>query len=373
MELRTGRRGDKRRPGGPGNTNLSILAAFLVAGGAGLLFGQLTLRGLRRYCPEPNVCDQRAIESLHAHKANTPTMGGLFVLAAFFLSISLCADWRHDSVRLAAFVALGFGSIGVADDWLKLRRRRGLAARTKILWQLACAGGAIGLATLSPELSPRLGEIFVPGIDSTVPLGWPAVPLAIVVVVGASNAVNLTDGLDGLACGNLFLCLLGLAATIAMCGDAHAADRSELLVVCLALAGATASFLWFNRHPARVFLGDTGSLPLGALLGWLAVAARLELMLLVLGGVFVVEALSVILQVASYRLFGRRLFRCAPLHHHFQLAGWTEPRVVRRFWLAGALCLIVPLGALAARAVLEPEAIHEAARSTRELPREQLP
>jgi phospho-N-acetylmuramoyl-pentapeptide-transferase len=247
-----------------------------------------------------------------------------------------------------------FAILGFIDDRAKSKRGRGLPARSKFLAQL-CIAGAIAIAW--QQVDGR-HELFVPWVANSIALAWFALPFTALVLVAASNAVNLTDGLDGLASGTLVAALIGLGVLLG-CGTNPefavrlglpvSEDYAQLLLIDLATLGAVVGFLRFNRHPARVFLGDTGSLALGGLLGWIAIAARLELVLLLLGGVFVAEAASVILQVGWFKLRQRRIFRCAPLHHHFQLLGWTEPRVVARFHVAAMVCVAVTLASFAVR------------------------
>jgi len=328
-----------------GSPNL-IFRALSAATLALLLTWRLAppvIAALRRWSLDPNKSDSPQLRQLHAGKSATPTMGGLFVVAALVMAVLVCGDLSRAAIQQTIVLLLGLAGLGVLDDLVKLRStRNGLSARSKFLLQVLLvtmvtvwAGG-----TQSPSAAGACCDW--PWTTTTLTLGAAFLPLAVFVVVGASNAVNLTDGLDGLATG----CLL--PATLVMTGAALAGDENsaEVAIAGAALLGGLLGFLRFNRHPARVFMGDTGSLPLGGLLGWLAIVARQEWLLAVVGGVFVVEALSVVLQVGSWKLRHKRVFRCAPLHHHFQFLGWPEPRIVQRFWMAGVACAVVGGGLL---------------------------
>ena len=312
---------------------LAALFSLAVA----VLLGPRMIGWLGARFREPNVSDCSKIETLHRKKHATPTMGGLFLVAAIVVSLALFGDWTHGGVGIALLVALAFCGLGAVDDLIKLRRGKGISARAKLTAQI---GIAVVAAILLWHQQSTLGQpltLRVPLLGGSLALGIGFIPLAVLVMVGSSNAVNLTDGLDGLAAGCLVFAVSAMAIVLAIAG------AGEMLVLCGAMIGGLLGFLRFNRHPAQVFMGDTGSLPLGALLGLLAIAARQELLLLVVGGVFVVEAVSVILQVGSYKLRRRRIFLCAPLHHHFQLRGWPETRIVTRFWVASALCAALGL------------------------------
>lgn len=319
------------------------LRALLAAGFSlllTLLCGSRVIDLLRRRFREPIKCASAEVSRLHQAKAATPTMGGLLILAALLAACLLLADLTRPLVLVALAVALALAAVGACDDWIKLSTTaRGLSPRAKFAAQtvigLAAALAAYRVHAAQPgALDWSLGW-------GTVDLGWWFVPLATLVIVGSSNAVNLADGLDGLAAG----CLV--CAALVMSVAAHSSPgASELAVIGAALVGALIGFLWFNCHPASIFMGDVGSLPLGGLLGVLAVAARHELLLLIVAGVFVVETASVIVQVGSYRLRKRRVLLCAPLHHHFQLLGWPEDKIVVRFWIAGALCAAAGLAVL---------------------------
>ncbi|MEN6405840.1 MAG: phospho-N-acetylmuramoyl-pentapeptide-transferase [Thermoguttaceae bacterium] len=333
--------------------------AALAAGlsfAAAVLLGPRWIGWLRRRFREPIKSDSEEIARLHQEKNATPTMGGLFLVAAMLVSVLLLGDWRNGLLAPALVVLVGMTLLGMVDDLVKLRSAaKGLSVRGKLAGQLLIAGAAAWLLYEQQAGVPDGLMLRVPLVDVSFSLGFWFIPLAMVVIVGASNAVNLTDGLDGLASG----CLI--AATVAMTGLVYAAGHAgwaaylgvtripqagEMTVLAGAMIGALLGFLWFNCHPAQVFMGNTGSLPLGGLLGVLAVISRQELLLVVIAGVFVAEAASVLLQVGYYKWSHRRLFRCAPLHHHFQLLGWSENKIVVRFWIAAALCALVGVASL---------------------------
>jgi len=294
----------------------------------------------------------------HRSKAGTPTMGGALILFSLTLATLLLADLTNRYVWLALGVTLGFGLIGLADDYRKFRRHTslGLTGRQKLAAQFVIATGAAFLL------------LFLSGFDSTVPvpffkdvrlsLGWLYVPFAALVLVGASNAVNLTDGLDGLAIGPvmttgftyaIFTYVSGHARIAEYLQVSHVAGSGEVTVFCSALIAAGLGFLWFNAYPAQMFMGDVGSLSLGAALGIVALISKQEIVLILAGGVFVIEAISVIFQVASYKLRRKRIFRMAPLHHHFELLGWPEPQIIVRFWIVSIICALGALSTLKLR------------------------
>jgi len=325
------------------------LGSFLIA----VVLGGHLIRWLRSRFTEPNQSPSAEIARLHQAKHATPTMGGLFIIAGVVGSLLMFGRWDSPVLWLAMLLSALLCTLGVRDDLSKLRGFGGMPAKGKLLGQIVIATAVALLMYRVHGQTPGALEVHVPLASATFDLGLWYVPLAVLVIVGASNAVNLTDGLDGLAGGCLLLATAamgiiafaaGHAELAAYLGLPHIPMAGELLVLSGAMLGALMGFLWFNCHPAQVFMGDTGSLPLGGLLGFVAIAARAELLLAIVGGVFVVEALSVILQVLSLRMFGRRLFRCAPLHHHFQLKGWPESRIVVRFWIAAAICAAVGLG-----------------------------
>jgi phospho-N-acetylmuramoyl-pentapeptide-transferase len=312
---------------------------------------------------EPIKSDSELLRRLHDHKQATPTMGGLFVIGGWLAGLAAFGDWTNRYVQVAVLLAIGLAVVGVIDDLAKLLgERNGLSPRAKLLGQSVVSLAAAWLVYEQHRSTPGALDLALPGLGS-VSLGAWFLPLAVLVIVGSSNAVNLTDGLDGLAGGCLAFSTAAMALTAYAGGHAGLAEylgvariphASEMLIVAGSMLGGVLGFLWFNCHPAQVFLGDTGSLPLGGLLGLLAVVARQELLLLVVGGVFVAEALSVILQVAGFRATGKRIFRCAPLHHHFEFSGWPETRIVTRFWIASALCAMLGMFALRFAPRFEP-------------------
>jgi len=298
----------------------------------------------------------------HLPKAGTPTMGGALILLAITISTVLWADLGNRFVWIVLGVTIVFGLIGFVDDYKKLivRDSKGLSPRAKLLWQSIAGAAAAAILFLTAENPGVEHSLLIPYFkDLSVPLGFvPYVVFTYLIIVGFSNAVNLTDGLDGLAIMPAVLVggALGLIAWAAgnvvfstYLGIPYVAGAGEMLVFCAALAGAGLGFLWFNTYPAQVFMGDIGALALGAALGLVAVVARQELVLLIMGGVFVVETVSVVIQVASYKMTGRRIFRMAPLHHHFELKGWAEPKVIVRFWIITVILVLIGLASLKIR------------------------
>ena len=296
----------------------------------------------------------------HLVKAGTPTMGGALILVAVAIATLLWADLSNRYVWVALLVTLLFGGIGWVDDYRKLvlKNSAGLPARVKLLWQ-SLIGLGVALFLYLTAVTPAETTLIVPFFkEVAINLGWLYVVLTYFVIVGSSNAVNLTDGLDGLAilptvliagALGIFAYATGNVKFAVYLGIPYIRDAGEVVVFCGALVGAGLGFLWFNAYPAMVFMGDVGALALGAALGIVAVLVRQELVFLVMGGVFVMETVSVILPVASYKLTGRRIFRMAPLHHHFELKGWPEPRVIVRFWIITVILVLVGLATLKIR------------------------
>ncbi len=336
-------------------TAMAIATAFLLA----LVCGPWFIRTLRRLSVGQNIRDVGP-ES-HQVKAGTPTMGGLLILFTLLVPTLLWANLTNPYVWTAIGVTLAFGAIGFVDDFLKVRRKRnlGLTARGKFLAQVAVAALVGALLPLLPADAPFSPTLAFPFFKQLViHLGLLYVPFVVFVLVGASNAVNLTDGLDGLAIGATLIAAGTYAIFTYIAGNrvvaqylqvSYVAGAGELTIFCGALVGASVGFLWFNAHPAEVFMGDVGSLALGAGIGIVALIAKQELVLALVGGLFVLEALSVILQVASFKLTGRRIFRMAPLHHHFELGGWAEPKVIVRFWILAGLFALLSLSTLKLR------------------------
>jgi len=296
----------------------------------------------------------------HLLKAGTPTMGGTLILISVIFSTLLWGDLENRQLWVVVLVTAAFGVIGFVDDYKKivLGNSKGLSAKAKYFWQSIAALFA-ALVLFYNASNPAETELIVPFFkDVAIPLGWGFVVLTYFVIVGTSNAVNLTDGLDGLAIMPTVMVAAALGIFAYIIGNVKFSDYlgypfipgvGELTVFCGALIGAGLGFLWFNTYPAQVFMGDVGALALGAALGVIAVIARQELVLLIMGGVFVMETVSVILQVASFKLTGRRIFRMAPLHHHFELKGWAEPKVIVRFWIVTVILVLVGLSTLKLR------------------------
>ncbi len=294
----------------------------------------------------------------HLNKSGTPTMGGVMILVAILISTLLWADPLNPYIWLVILAVVGFGLIGFTDDYLKVIKNKseGLWPRHKFLLQILVAV-AISLLLFSiPGFSTKLT---VPFFKQFTPmLGWWYLPFAVLVIVGASNAVNLTDGLDGLAIGPVAVAFVAFTIVAYVSGHKKFAEyllipyvegAGELAIFCAAVFGASLGFLWFNAYPAYIFMGDVGSLPLGAALGTVAVISKHEILLLLVGGIFVIEALSVIIQVASYKTTGRRVFLMAPIHHHFELRGWEEPKVVVRFLIISVILTLMSLSTLKLR------------------------
>lgn len=295
----------------------------------------------------------------HLEKQGTPTMGGVLIAFSLMISVLLWGDLTNPYVWLSIFVFLGFGAVGFADDYLKILRKnnKGISARAKFLGQVLVATVAMCLLVYLPAYST---ELAVPFFKNFTPdLGWLYLPFAVLVMVGTSNGVNLTDGLDGLAIGPTIVAGMCFAVFIYVAGNASFATYlqvaqvpgvGEVTVFCGALVGASLGFLWFNAYPAQIFMGDVGSLSLGGVLGFLAVLCKQELILLVVGGLFVVETLSVIVQVGYFKFTGgKRFFRMAPLHHHFEMQGTPESKIIIRFWITSALLGLAALSVLKLR------------------------
>ncbi len=333
---------------------LAVLSALLIA----LLLGPTIIRLLSLRQIGQFVRDDGP--QSHLSKAGTPTMGGALILGAIGISTLLWADLSNRYVWVVLAVTFAFGAIGWIDDYRKLIKKRseGLRAREKYTLQ-SLAGIGAALFLYYTAKSPVETQLIVPFFkDVALPLGIGFVALTYFVIVGSSNAVNLTDGLDGLAilptvmvggALGIFAYATGNANFAAYLGIPYVPGVGEVFVFCGALIGAGLGFLWFNAYPAQVFMGDVGALGLGAALGTIAVVVRQELVLVIMGGVFVMETVSVILQVASFKLTGRRIFRMAPLHHHFELKGWPEPRVIVRFWIITVILVLIGLSTLKIR------------------------
>ncbi len=327
----------------------AAITALLIA----FLFGPWVIARLRAL--KTGWTAREDTPTTHKAKAGTPTMGGVLIILSVGVSTLLWQDPASMYTWLLLFAALGFGAIGFVDDWLKMsRRKKGISAGVKI-------GGQFLVSTLIVmALYLQRGEtttlLYLPFFKRAVlDLSWLYIPFAVVLMVGYSNAVNLTDGLDGLAIGLVIMVALALTVLAYLTGRVDYAEylqipfvkgSGEVAIFCLAVVGASVGFLWFNSHPAEVWMGDTGSLPLGGVLGVVALILKKEILILILGGVFVLEILSVTIQVISFKLTGKRVFKMAPLHHHFELSGWPESKVVTRLWILGGLFAILGLSTL---------------------------
>jgi phospho-N-acetylmuramoyl-pentapeptide-transferase len=338
---------------------LRAILAVMSALSMSLLVGPAMISRLSRYQIGQVVRDDGPRS--HLPKAGTPTMGGALIIVAIVVSTLLWTDLRNRFVWITLGVTVGFGVIGFCDDYLKLvvGNSRGLAARWKYFWQSLLGLGAAIVLYRTAHVAAET-DFFVPFIKTiSVPLPAPGfVALAYFMIVGMSNAVNLTDGLDGLAIMPAAMLAGALGIFAYASGNSIFANylaipaipqAGELLIFCSALSGAGLGFLWFNSYPAQVFMGDIGALALGAALGVVAIVVRQEIVALVMGGIFVLETASVILQVTSYKLTGRRIFRMAPIHHHFELKGWAEPKVIVRFWIISLLLVLAGLSTLKLR------------------------
>jgi len=334
---------------------LAMLTALMIS----FIVGPAMIRKLTAYKIGQSVRDDGP--QTHLVKAGTPTMGGALILVAMAISTLLWADLRNPYVWVVLVTTMGFGAVGWVDDWRKVvhRNPKGLSAKAKYFWQSLIGTGVAVFLAMTATL-PAHTELIVPFFKMlTIPLGGVGfVVLTYFVIVGSSNAVNLTDGLDGLAIMptvmvagalSLFAYVAGNFVFSRYLGVPYVPGAGELAVFCTALAGAGLGFLWFNAYPAEVFMGDVGALALGAAIGVVAVIVRQEIVLFVMGGVFVVETLSVVLQVGSFKLTGKRIFRMAPLHHHYELKGWKENQVVVRFWIISMMLVLVGLSTLKLR------------------------
>ena len=303
--------------------------------------------------------DAPALDEFQKPKEGTPTMGGVFIVASILIAVLICGNLSNIFVLLTGFICLCFAILGGVDDYIKLKgigKHRGLSARVKSMWQLILAAIVAIFAYLHPDITTRLD---VPLLKAVVwDLGAFFVFWVVLVVVGSSNAVNLTDGLDGLAIGCTLMCAFALGSLSYVTGNAnfaeyllipHVPGTGELTIFCAAMVGASLGFLWFNCYPAQVFMGDVGSLALGGSLGMVAIFIKKELWLIVLGGIFVIEAGSVILQVLSFKLTGKRIFKMSPFHHHLQLSGWRETKIIVRFWIIAIILAMLTLTILKIR------------------------
>ncbi|MCD4812412.1 phospho-N-acetylmuramoyl-pentapeptide-transferase [bacterium] len=333
----------------------AALTAFLVC----LLLGPVIIRMLRKRGIGQNI--RKDGPDRHQKKAGTPTMGGLIILPAILLSIGLWARWEYSGMWIVTIALVWFGMVGFLDDYLKIikKQSQGLIAKKKLVLQLVGSGLIMLLFLYWNQAWAQRASINLPFFSQSVDLPvWIYFILGVLVITYASNAVNLTDGLDGLAIGSLalvagtFTVMSYLVTHVKFAGYLKIIlipGGAELTVVCSAMVGAALGFLWFNTHPAEIFMGDTGSLSLGGVLGTLAVLIKQEVLLVIVGGIFVAEVLSVILQVGSFKLTGKRIFLMAPLHHHFEMKGWSEPKIIVRFWIVGIMLAVIALSTLKLR------------------------
>ena len=341
----------------------AAVTAFVLS----LFFGDRVIRkliSLKLGQPIRTAAEVHALFELHGKKAGTPTMGGILILACIVISTLIWAKWDNVMVWTILFATVGLGALGFYDDYLKISKKnsKGVSARTKLVWQcgVAVIAGALMAYAVPPDEGVTLRALYVPFVKDAVitDMGLFSVALFTLIIVGSSNAVNLTDGLDGLATGCSLTTALAYAGFGYICGNAKYSDylgvahhtlANELPIVAMALAGACLGFLWFNAHPAKMFMGDTGSLALGGCIATLAIGCKQEIVLALVGGVFVMEAMSVIIQVISFKKRGKRVFRMAPIHHHFELGGWHENQVIVRFWILSLLFAMLGLATLKLR------------------------
>ena len=336
---------------------MAAVTTFLLC----VIFGPFVIRYLKEKKIQEKAKreDCPGLAQFHNTKEGVPTMGGIFVIGSIIISVLLWADLSNAFIILTLLTCAYLAALGGVDDYYKLTQKkghRGLRPRTKLLWQILL-GCIIGTYVITnPLISTKLDVPFLKHV--AVDLGILYVPFAALVVIGASNAVNLTDGLDGLAIGNVLIVSIALGILCYVTGHSNFSEylfipfiqgAGELAVFCAAIMGASLGFLWFNSHPATVFMGDTGSLSLGGTIGIIAIFIKKELLLLLLGGIFVVEALSVILQVSSFKLTRKRIFKMSPLHHHFQMCGWNESKIIIRFWIVGIILALLTLTTLKIR------------------------
>ncbi|MFH1015089.1 MAG: phospho-N-acetylmuramoyl-pentapeptide-transferase [Nitrospirota bacterium] len=335
-------------------TALAVLTAMLIT----FIIGPEVIKRLRRFSVTQQVRDDGP--QTHMGKTGTPTMGGVLIIISILVTILLWGDLTNKYILVMIFSLVGFGTIGFIDDYLKVVKRdsKGLCGCYKFGAQALLALAISMFIYMNPK-DPLNDVLSIPFFKKWLfDLGWFYVPFSIVVIVGSSNAVNLTDGIDGLAVGLVGISVLATGILVYISGNfkfsqylqvLYIPGTGELTVFCGAILGASLGFLWYNSYPADVFMGDVGSLSLGGVLGTLAVITKQEIVLAVVGGIFVIETLSVVFQVASFKLTGKRMFRMAPIHHHFELKGWPEPKVIVRFWIVGIMLALLSLATLKLR------------------------
>jgi len=339
----------------------AAVTAFLLT----LIFGNFVIRiliALKLGQPIRGAAEVHRLAELHGGKQGTPTMGGVLVIGSVFVSSLIWARLDNRFVWLVLFCMVYLGALGFADDYLKVTKKKsdGISGRIKLVFQIALALIVTAVFLTSPLLEVQARSLYVPFVKTPViaNMGWFTFVFFLLIIVGSSNAVNLTDGLDGLAIGCTVTVAFAYALLSYAAGNFRIAEylqvpfypfAGELTVVCSALVGAGLGFLWFNCFPAKVFMGDTGSLSIGGMIGVVAICCKQELLLTVVGGVFVIEAVSVILQVMSFKLTGKRIFVMSPLHHHFELTGWKENTVIVRFWILSIVFALLGLATLKLR------------------------
>ena len=335
---------------------MAAVTTFLLC----IIFGPILIKKFKTFNIREKTTrdDCPQLSHLHSPKTGTPTMGGIFIIGSILISVLLWADLNNRFVLLTLFTCIWLAIIGGIDDYVKLTKKghRGLYARVKFIWQLVL-GCLVGLFIYSnPATSTKLDVPFLKNL--VIDLGVFYIPFVVLIIVGTSNAVNLTDGLDGLAIGCVLIVTLALSILSYVTGHLKFSEylfipfipgAGELTVFCAAILGASLGFLWFNCYPASIFMGDVGSLALGGSLGVIAVLIKKELLLGLLGGIFVIEALSVILQVMSVKTRGKRILKVSPLHHHLQLSGWDESKIIIRFWIIATILAILTLTTLKIR------------------------
>ncbi len=341
------------------------VAAAVTAFALSLVFGNFIIRkliSLKVGQPIRTAEQVRHLAELHAGKAGTPTMGGVLVIGSVLLSSLVWARPDNRFVWLVLFSMFYLGALGFADDYLKVAKKKsdGISGRMKLVFQLALAGVVTVVFLTDPLIQVQARSLYLPFFKNAVidNMGWFTFFFFSLVIVGSSNAVNLTDGLDGLAIGCTITVAFAYALLTYAAGNFRIAEylqvpfypfTGELTVICSSLVGAGLGFLWFNCHPAKVIMGDTGSLAIGGMIGVVAICCKQELLLAVVGGVFVIEAVSVILQVMSFKLTGKRIFAMSPIHHHFELSGWKENTVIVRFWILSGIFALLGLATLKLR------------------------
>jgi phospho-N-acetylmuramoyl-pentapeptide-transferase len=337
-------------------TAMASITAFVLS----LILGRILISKFTQLKISERICkkDSVRLDNLHGYKEGTPTMGGVFIILSIFLTILLWADLTNKFILLSIFTCLYLGILGSIDDLFKIKRKssKGISAKVKLFWQMIL-GLIIGVFLyLDPEFPLNLSLPFFKKV--VINLGLFYILFSTIVIVGTSNAVNVTDGLDGLAIGCVIIAALAIGVLSYISGHMkfseylflpYIKDSGELTVFCGSILGASLGFLWFNCYPAEIFMGDVGALALGGTLGVIAIFIKKELLLLLLGGVFVIEALSVVLQISSYKLRKKRIFKIAPLHHHFQFLGWQESKIIVRFWIIAIILALLTLATLKLR------------------------